>query len=115
MEKTLNRIKVLSMNELPRDFGKTVRIGSLEIAVFHLLNGEIRAIENRCPHKGGVLVEGIVSGQYVFCPMHDWKIDVTSGKVQEPDHGCVKTFQIEVEADDVYIILPNDSHNRAHS
>lgn len=113
MEKTLGRVRVSTIDELPRDFGKTVRIGSLEIAVFHLLNGEIHAIENRCPHKGGVLVEGIVSGQYVFCPMHDWKIDVTSGQAQEPDHGCVNTFQVEVDNNEVYIILPDDDSSHS--
>lgn len=105
MQMTGNRIEVANLNELPKKLGKTVKIGQKEIAVFHLENGEIRAIENRCPHKGGVLAEGIVSGEYVFCPMHDWKISVIDGKVQEPDFGCVKTFQTEIEDNKVYLIL----------
>lgn len=106
MKRGVERIKVMGVEEVARDFGKTVRIGSIEIALFRLKNGEFHAIENRCPHKGGVLVEGLISGQHVFCPMHDWKIDVTTGKVQEPDHGCVKTFEVEVKGNDVYILLP---------
>jgi nitrite reductase (NADH) small subunit len=50
-------------------------------------------------------VEGIVSGDHVFCPMHDWKISVVDGKVQKPDNGCVKTSKVEIENDDVYIVL----------
>jgi len=106
MKKMIERVKVLKVDDVAKDFGKTIRIGELEIALFRLKNGKFHAIENRCPHRGGVLVEGMVSGQHVFCPMHDWKIDVTTGKVQEPDHGCVKTFEIEVEGDDVYLLLP---------
>ena len=106
MKKIIERVKVLKVEDVAKDFGKTIRIGDLEIALFRLKNGEFHAIENRCPHRGGVLVEGMVSGQHVFCPMHDWKIDVTTGKVQEPDHGCVKTFDIEVVGDDVYLLLP---------
>ncbi|MBM7607360.1 nitrite reductase (NADH) small subunit [Lysinibacillus composti] len=105
MERIAERIKVLQVEDIAKDFGKTLRIGELEIALFRLKNGEFYAIENRCPHKGGVLVEGMVSGQYVFCPMHDWKIDVTDGKVQEPDHGCVKTYDVEVNGNDVFILL----------
>lgn len=105
MEKTVNRIKVSKLNELPVKLGKTVKVGSQEIAVFRLANGEIRAIENRCPHKGGVLAEGMVSGEHVFCPMHDWKISVVDGKVQAPDTGCVKTFDIQVEGEDVFLLL----------
>nr|WP_106780734.1 nitrite reductase small subunit NirD [Lysinibacillus timonensis] len=106
MKQTVERVKVLKVDEVAKNYGKTVRIGDLEIALFRLTNGEFHAIENRCPHKGGVLVEGLVCGQHVFCPMHDWKIDVTTGKVQEPDHGCVNTFEVAVEGDDVYIVLP---------
>ena len=106
MKKVAERIKVVKVEEVAMDFGKTIQIRDLEIALFRLNNGEFHAIENRCPHKGGVLVEGLVSGQNVFCPMHDWKIDVTTGKVQEPDHGCVKTFEVEVDGEDVYILLP---------
>ena len=105
MEKTLQRIKVAAVSELPVNLGKTVSIGSHELALFHLVNGEFRAIENRCPHKGGVLVEGMVSGEHIFCPMHDWKISIVDGDVQKPDNGCVKTYKVEVENEDVYIVL----------
>lgn len=104
-EKTLQRIKVANVREFPKELGKTIHIGSQEIALFRLANGDFRAIENRCPHKGGVLVEGMVSGEHVFCPMHDWKINMTDGKVQAPDHGCVKTYQVEIEKDDIYLLL----------
>ena len=105
MGTTLQRVKVAKVSEIPKNIGKTIKIGANEIALFHLESGEFRAIENRCPHKGGVLVEGIVCGEHVFCPMHDWKINVVDGLVQKPDHGCVKTFQVEVEGDEVYITL----------
>ena len=105
MEKTLQRIRVATVSELPKNIGKTIIVGSHEIALFHLANGKIRAIENRCPHKGGVLAEGMVSGEHVFCPMHDWKINVNDGNVQAPDTGCVNTFPVEIENNDVYIIL----------
>jgi hypothetical protein len=54
---------------------------------------------------GGVLAEGITSGEHVFCPMHDWKINIVDGKVQAPDVGCVKTFEVEVENDTVFLVL----------
>jgi nitrite reductase (NADH) small subunit len=105
MEKTIQRIHVIKASELPEKLGKTVSIGSQEIALFKLSNGKVRAIENRCPHKGGVLAEGMVSGEHVFCPLHDWKINVTDGRVQAPDEGCVRTFAVEVDNDDVYVLL----------
>lgn len=105
VEKTIEKVRVAFVHELPLKMGKTVRVGELELALFRLGNGRITAIENRCPHKGGVLAEGIVSGANVFCPMHDWKICTTDGKVQEPDTGCVATFKTEVDGDDVYVFV----------
>ncbi|MGM0900927.1 MAG: nitrite reductase small subunit NirD [Bacillota bacterium] len=105
MENTLRPVLVGNVADLPEKLGKTVKVGTKEIAVFRLENGQIRAIENRCPHKGGVLAEGIVSGEYVFCPMHDWKISVVDGKVQDPDVGCVQSFPIEIKNEQVFILL----------
>lgn len=105
MEKTIRSVFIGGVEELPQKLGKTVVVGKKEIAVFKTENGDIRAIENRCPHKGGVLAEGILSGEYVFCPMHDWKISVKDGKVQEPDVGCVQTYPVEVKEGQVYVLI----------
>lgn len=58
--------------------------------------GEIFAVNNICPHKEGPLSEGTVSGSYVYCPLHDQKIDLKTGNVQEPDTGCVETYPVEI-------------------
>lgn len=105
MEKLVNKVFVAKINELPEKLGRTVTIGEQELAIFKLESGDVRVIENRCPHKGGVLAEGMVSGEHVFCPMHDWKISVVDGKVQEPDVGCVQTFDVEIKDEDVYVIM----------
>jgi nitrite reductase (NADH) small subunit len=105
MEQTLRRVYIGENTDFPGKLGKTVVVGQKEIAIFKLEDGSIKAIENRCPHKGGVLAEGILSGEYVFCPMHDWKISVKDGRVQEPDHGCVEAYHVEVVDGQVFILL----------
>ncbi|MFC0212680.1 nitrite reductase small subunit NirD [Paenibacillus chartarius] len=96
---------VIAYDVLPVGTGKTVRIGGLELALFRFSSGKVHAIQNRCPHKDGVLAEGIVSGEFVFCPMHDRKIHVPSGEVQKPDDGCVHTYTTKVENGRVWIAL----------
>lgn len=83
--------------------GRRVRVGSRELAVFRLADGEVRCVENRCPHKGGSLAEGIVAGQDVYCTQHDWRICLRDGQAQAPDHGCVRTHACRVEAGLVHI------------
>src|SRR3569832_506771 len=86
------------ISEFPERRGKIFKMGELELAMFKLSDGTIKAVENSCPHKQGKLSEGIVCDGHEYCPLHDWKINLTNGLVQEPDEGCVKTFEVTVES-----------------
>lgn len=85
------------ISEFPERRGKVVQMGELELALFKLGDGTVKAVENSCPHKQGKLSEGIVCDGHVYCPLHDWKISLTNGLVQEPDEGCVKTYEVTVD------------------
>ena len=85
--------------------GRTVRAGHTEIALFRLSDNRVRAVENRCPHKQGPLAEGMVSGETVICPLHARRIDLASGRVMPPDSGCVRTYEVRVEAGEVFLRL----------
>lgn len=105
LTKTEDKLLIGSIQELPERLGKIVMAGGRELAVFKLSDSTVRAVENRCPHKNGVLSEGMVSGEFVFCPMHDWKISLTDGKVQSPDIGCVQSYTTVVEYDLVFLLM----------
>ena len=77
--------------------GRRVPSPQGEVALFRLSDGGLRAVLNRCPHKGGSLAEGIVSSDFVFCTQHDWKICLSNGEAQAPDMGCVKAFKVRSE------------------
>lgn len=106
MLQTITRIPVANYSNLKARAGYAIKIDDKEIALFKTSNGNVYALENRSPHsKGGVLSEGLVSGDYVFCPVYDWKISLKDGLVQAPDTGCVKTFNIEIEKDIIFVVL----------
>ena len=42
---------------------------------------------DECPHKKGPLSEGIISGNTVTCPLHNWVIGLEDGKALAPDEG----------------------------
>ena len=68
------------------------------IAVFRTTEDEAFAIDDRCPHKGGPLSQGIVHGRAVTCPLHNWVISLESGSAQGADEGCVRTYALKIEA-----------------
>jgi nitrite reductase (NADH) small subunit len=100
-------VKAVFYEDLAFNVGKTIRYQNDEVALFKLSSGKLHAIQNRCPHKEGVLAEGIVCDEHVFCPLHDRKINLPSGLVQAPDTGCVRTYTTKVEDGTVYIGFPN--------
>jgi nitrite reductase (NADH) small subunit len=105
MLQTITRIPVVNYSNLRVRSGYSIKIDDTEIALYKLSNGEVYALENRSPHpKGGVLSEGLVSGEYVYCPVYDWKISLKDGKVQSSDVGQVRTFKVELEEDIVFIV-----------
>ncbi|WP_189023150.1 nitrite reductase small subunit NirD [Paenibacillus albidus] len=93
----MTKMLVGKITDIDPKGSRTFRVNETEIALFRLSGGEVLAVENKCPHKGGTLSDGMVCGSKVHCPLHDWKIDLHSGAVQEPDTGCVTTFEVEID------------------
>ncbi len=78
--------------------------GGREIAVFHTLNHEFYALVNACPHKAGPLSQGIVHGNVVTCPLHNWNISLRTGEALGEDMGCVPTIPLKVDAGRIYLL-----------
>ena len=68
-----------------------------DVAVFRSANDKVFALLDRCPHKGGPLSQGIVFGESVACPLHNWTIGLADGCAHAPDEGCTPRFAVHVE------------------
>ncbi|MBL8233285.1 MAG: nitrite reductase small subunit NirD [Bryobacterales bacterium] len=95
-------IRITAAENIPPREGRAVKLGNVEVAIFNL-GGRFVALENRCPHRGGPLADGIVSSQgdvvTVTCPLHNWRISVESGRVVKPGGeaaACLRTFEVDV-------------------
>lgn len=100
-------IQLTHIDSVPPREGRVVRLGDREIALFHTEQG-FMAVENRCPHGGGPLADGIVGGTTVTCPLHNWRVCLRSGEVTK---GCadgaptVRTFPVTVRNGIVMLAL----------
>lgn len=102
---TAVKLRVGNIADIDLLSSRKVRFKETEIAIFRLSDGSVLAVENKCPHKGGQLSEGMVCGAAVHCPLHDWKIDLRSGRVAEPDEGCVTTYPVEIDRESGFIYV----------
>ena len=92
----LDDIPVLGARRVARPKG-------MEVALFRSEDGQVFALLDRCPHKGGPLSQGIVAGHGVACPMHNWTISLDSGEARAPDHGCAPRFAVKLEGGEVFL------------
>jgi nitrite reductase (NADH) small subunit len=104
---TYRWVRITEPSNIPVREGRAVSVGNRELAIFNLGN-RFMAVENRCPHQGGPLADGILSGSSVVCPLHAWRVDLQSGCVVKPANasGCVQIFETKVHDGFVMVALP---------
>jgi len=92
-------IDICPIEELQPGEKRLVEWDDLEIGVFNCA-GELLAIEDRCSHDDGVLLEGELDQATctVECPRHGSRFDLRTGKpLNLPAYVPVDTFPVSVE------------------
>ena len=100
-----NWIEIGALKDIPRLGARVVRTANGNIAVFRTEGDEVFALDDRCPHKGGPLSQGIVHNRRVTCPLHNFVIELESGKAVAPDEGCTHSHPAKVENGIVWLSL----------
>jgi nitrite reductase (NADH) small subunit len=101
-------IEVGALDEIPRMGSRVVKTSRGDVAVFRTALDEVFALDDRCPHRGGPLSQGILFDRRVACPLHDWVIDLETGKATGPDDGCTGRHAVRVEHGVVFLGLAAD-------
>jgi nitrite reductase (NADH) small subunit len=83
------------------------RPAGADVAVFRTADDRVFALLDRCPHQGGPLSQGIVFGEQVACPLHNWAISLVDGQARAPDIGCATRFAVRVD-DGVVSLLASE-------
>jgi nitrite reductase (NADH) small subunit len=103
-----NWIEIGIINDIPQLGARVVERSEGDIAVFRTADDEVFAVRDKCPHKGGPLSQGIVSGKVVTCPLHNWNIALEKGEAIAPDEGCAATFPVRLEGEKIFLSLTPD-------
>ena len=104
---------VATVAEIPPGHRKIVEVAQRTIGVFNV-KGEFFALRNTCPHQGGPLCQGLVTGflfgerpgtltytrqgEILRCPWHSWEFDIRTGQSwHAPDRIRVRQYAVSVE------------------
>lgn len=113
---------VAAASEIPPGSRKIVNIRGREIGVFNLA-GEYFALLNRCPHQGGELCKGTLTGlvtsrepgvfefsrpgEMLKCPWHGWEYDIRTGQSWcDPNDTKVRAYPVSVEPGETLVRGP---------
>ena len=104
---------VAAADEIPPGGRKLVEVKGRAIVIFNLA-GDYYALNNRCPHKGGSLCHGRLTGlvesgapgeyrysrrgEIIRCPWHGWEFDIRTGRSQcDPQTLRARNYSVSVE------------------
>ena len=93
-------------DDVPAMGARRIVLRTGEVAVFRTRDGRFFALDDRCPHRGGPLSEGIVHGTSVTCPLHNLVIDLMTGAAADPQEGCATTYRVRIEGGRLLLGVP---------
>jgi nitrite reductase/ring-hydroxylating ferredoxin subunit len=105
---------VAAVGDIPPGTRKLTQVNGRAIVVFNL-GGEFFALNNRCPHRGGNLHQGIQTGlvqskepgrydysrrgEMVKCPWHGWEFDIRTGQSWcDPSRIRLRHYPVSVQS-----------------
>jgi nitrite reductase (NADH) small subunit len=83
-----------------------VRVRDAPVAVLRTPEGTLHALENTCPHRGGPVGEGPVTGDAITCPWHGWDFNLITGENARHPNARVRTFPVREEDGEVRVRTP---------
>ncbi len=98
-------VRVATVKEVPPGTMKAVEVEGTQIALCNA-GGEFYAVHDECTHESFPLSEGLLDGKVLTCMLHGAQFDLTTGEVLAlPAYGPVKTFEVEIDGEDVLIAV----------
>ena len=97
-------IDVGAVTDIPLRGARRVPTPGGDVAIFRTGDGQVFALKDACPHKGGPLSQGIVHGNVVTCPLHNWNISLKTGEALGGDKGCVPTIPLKLDGGRIFLL-----------
>lgn len=91
-------------NDIPANGVRRIVLPRRPALAVYNVDGRIYATADRCPHGNASLADGEVEDGLIICPLHFGSYDVATGEAADPPCTTpVKTYQLTVEGDDVFL------------
>ncbi|MBV9312170.1 MAG: Rieske (2Fe-2S) protein [Pseudonocardia sp.] len=91
------------VDAIPVGEARTFAVTGIQVAVFRLRDGTLRATQAQCPHAGGPLADGQIDLMKVVCPLHARAFAFADGRCAEGDQ--IRIYPARDEAGEIVVEL----------
>jgi 3-phenylpropionate/trans-cinnamate dioxygenase ferredoxin subunit len=98
---------VAKISEIPSFGKKVVSVSGREILLVNV-RGSIFAVENECPHQGSPLGAAVVKDEYISCPRHGYRFNLSDGRCADHTELELTTFKVRLDGDEIFVDCPAD-------
>jgi nitrite reductase (NADH) small subunit len=95
-------LPIARLSDLDERGRAVVQVGGTPVVIIRVA-GELFALENTCPHRGGSLSEGDVEGHLLHCPLHAWPFDVRSGACPSLPGVRIRSYAVRVVGEEIQV------------
>ncbi|MES2826818.1 MAG: Rieske (2Fe-2S) protein [Bacteroidota bacterium] len=89
--------------ELPvHDFVKQVKVDGKKLCLVKE-DGIYYAVQNSCPHAGGILSGGWCKNGQLICPIHRWEYDLKTGRGAAGQGDYIEIYPLEKRKGLLYV------------
>ncbi|MCB9008850.1 MAG: Rieske (2Fe-2S) protein [Ardenticatenaceae bacterium] len=106
-------IRATSLAELQTAACQTLSLNGHILALWYV-DGQVYAVDNRCPHMGFPLDRGSVKDGILTCHWHHARFDLESGGTFDQWADDVRAFPVEIRDGDVWVNLASQRNPKAH-
>ncbi len=96
-----------AVERIPPGEGREFDVDGELVTVFRARDGQLYAVQAKCPHRQGALADGIIGAGKVVCPMHSFKFDLATGAALGNDCAALKTYVVSVNDDGEMLLNTN--------
>ncbi|MGM0557315.1 MAG: Rieske (2Fe-2S) protein [Myxococcota bacterium] len=93
---------VCALDEIPQMMPRRVDVGGQGVLLCRD-EGEVKAVDEICPHKNKKMTYAVVHAGKIVCPHHMYEFDLDTGACNKRRCPPVETFEVEVVGDTVFV------------
>jgi nitrite reductase/ring-hydroxylating ferredoxin subunit len=108
MESQDEFVPVLDEKELQEGKMKLVSVEGTPILLIKQ-EGQIFAINNRCPHMACGFSGGTLDGLVIVCPCHDWRFDLKTGIYDEQPMYELTKYDWKIKVGKIWVRLEEET------